>query len=264
MDDGGGRPRYAIESVDSALRMLVMLRRDGRLSVSAAARELGVARSTAHRLISMLRYHEFAVQAADRSYRPGPMLHGLAPRPSSHLAALVEPHLRRLSSQVGETTNLMVLRGADVLFVQSAETDQVLRVGSRRGVRLPARSTSGGRVLLAELEVDRIVALHPEVESDPHALDSLLSMLVTVRRQGFGTNYEESEHGVTALGVAIRGPRGRTEAAISIAAPTARYRKRQVLSLLPALQHAAVAIEADYTAQSSSKRAGSASRTSLE
>src|SRR5580704_10569183 len=51
-----------------------MLRDSGQVRVSTVAAELGIARSTAHRLLAMLVYRDFAVQAEDRSYRPGPAL----------------------------------------------------------------------------------------------------------------------------------------------------------------------------------------------
>jgi IclR family acetate operon transcriptional repressor len=60
-------PPYPIQSVDYALQLLLILKRDGVLRVSEAAAELGVARSTAHRLISMLRFRGFVEQARDRS-----------------------------------------------------------------------------------------------------------------------------------------------------------------------------------------------------
>ncbi|MGH3277713.1 MAG: helix-turn-helix domain-containing protein, partial [Trebonia sp.] len=66
------KPPYAIDSVDNALRILQLLRDSGQVRVSGAAAELGVARSTAHRLLAMLVYRDFAVQAEDRSYHPGP------------------------------------------------------------------------------------------------------------------------------------------------------------------------------------------------
>jgi DNA-binding IclR family transcriptional regulator len=64
-------PPYPIQSVDYALQLLLILKRDGVLRVSEAAAELGVARSTAHRLISMLRFRGFVEQARDRTYRAG-------------------------------------------------------------------------------------------------------------------------------------------------------------------------------------------------
>ena len=53
-----------MQSVDHVLQLLLMLKRDGVLRVSDAAAELGVAKSTAHRLISMLRFRGFVEQAS--------------------------------------------------------------------------------------------------------------------------------------------------------------------------------------------------------
>ena len=55
-------PPYAIASVDHALRVAVMLQLEDGLTVSEVAERLGVARSTAHRLLAMLVYRDFAVQ----------------------------------------------------------------------------------------------------------------------------------------------------------------------------------------------------------
>lgn len=73
------RPAYAIESVDNALRVLQLLRDSGQVRVCDVAAEIGTARSTAHRLLAMLVYRDFAVQAEDRSYRPGPALSAKPP-----------------------------------------------------------------------------------------------------------------------------------------------------------------------------------------
>jgi len=51
-----------------------MLQVEGSLSVAQAADRLGVARSTAHRLLSMLCYRDFAQQTEDRCYTAGPVL----------------------------------------------------------------------------------------------------------------------------------------------------------------------------------------------
>ena len=61
------RPAYAIDSVDHALRLAAMLQLEGALTVSEAADRLGVARSTAHRVLAMLVYRDFAVQGAEQA-----------------------------------------------------------------------------------------------------------------------------------------------------------------------------------------------------
>jgi DNA-binding IclR family transcriptional regulator len=99
------RPPYPLESVDNALRMLHVLRDQGRTSVSEAAAELGIGRSTAHRLLAMLVYRDFAVKDDDHTYRPGPALS--APR-----------------TELAETVHLAVLDGSTVRFIDAIESPQ--------------------------------------------------------------------------------------------------------------------------------------------
>src|SRR5580765_1532465 len=109
-------PPYPIRSVDYALQLLLILKRDGVLRVSEAAAELGVARSTAHRLISMLRFRGFVEQARDRTYRAGSAFAdmGRGPRSATPLLGIALPHLVPLTEKAGETSNLVIGVGSDV------------------------------------------------------------------------------------------------------------------------------------------------------
>jgi DNA-binding IclR family transcriptional regulator len=240
-------PTYAIQSVDNALQLLLILRRDGVLRVSDAAAELGVARSTAHRLISMLRFRGFVEQARDRTYRAGSAFGNLGdgPHTATALLGIARPHLFRLTEKVKETSNLVIRIGSDIQFIDSLESKQLLRVGSRVGVRLAARLTSGGKVLLADLPFEEVALLHPELADDQAALSALSRMLSVTRRQGFGTNFQESERGVVALGMALRGSTGSAIGAVTISAPTVRFKRGQIISLLPALAETVDSIRAD-------------------
>jgi DNA-binding IclR family transcriptional regulator len=240
-------PPYPIQSVDYALQLLLILKRDGVLRVSEAAAELGVARSTAHRLISMLRFRGFVEQARDRTYRAGSAVADLGGGPSSATALLgiARPHLVRLTERAGETSNLMIRAGSDVQFIDSIESKQALRVGSRVGVRLAARLTSGGKVLLADLPFEEVALLYPELADDEAALSTLKRTLVAVRRQGFGTNVQESERGVVAVGMAVRGLTGAAIGAVTLSAPTVRFNRGKVADVLPALTETVEAIRSD-------------------
>ena len=158
------RPAYAITSVDHALQLATILQVEGPLTVSEAAERLGVARSTAHRLLSMLCYRDFAVQDGDRRYVAGPVL-ALAARSHSRAALLRDvamPHLRALTDRVAESTNLMVLSGDHVRFVGSVEGTQVLRVGNREGAVFPAHLSSGGVLLLADVPDEQFEAIYSD------------------------------------------------------------------------------------------------------
>ena len=240
-------PPYPIQSVDYALQLMLILKRDGVLRVSDAAAELGVARSTAHRLISMLRFRGFVEQARDRTYRAGSAFADLGGGPNSATALLgiARPHLVRLTERAGETSNLAILMGSDVQFIDCIESKKALRVGSRVGVRLAARLTSGGKVLLADLPFEEVSLLHPELADDPAGLSALKRALSAVRRQGFGTNFQESERGVVALGMAVRGTTGAAIAAVTISAPTVRFNRGQIINLIPVLTETVDDIRSD-------------------
>lgn len=235
------RPAYGIDSVDHALRLAVLLQQEGPLRVADAADRLGVARSTAHRLLAMLVYRDFAEQAADRRYVAGPVLrHPVDPEPVAGLRDLAVPHLRRLVERCGETVNLMQLVGAEVRFVATVECDKVLRVGDREGKLLPAHLTSGGRALLAEQSEEDIERFCTGAGLDP---DALRRDLRKIRRQGFAVNDQQTETGVTAIGRALHEPAG-TRAAVSIALPTARYDRTRLPEWVALLTATVAAIEA--------------------
>jgi IclR family acetate operon transcriptional repressor len=251
-------PPYPIRSVDHALALLLMLKRDGVLRVSTAAAELGVAKSTAHRLISMLRFRGFVEQADDRTYRAGSALADLGGGLSSTTALLgiARPYLARLTERVGESSNLMIRVGSDIQFIDSVETSKALRVGSRVGVRLPARLASGGKVLLAELPFEEVALLHPEFADDPAGLSALKRQLSTTQRQGFGTAFQEGERGVVAFGMAVRGVAGAVIAAVAIALPTVRFSRGKTVGLLSALTETVEGIRSDIIGLAAPKRRG--------
>jgi len=225
------KPPYAVESVDNALRILQMLRDSGQVRVSDVAAELGIARSTAHRLLAMLVYRDFAVQSEDRSYRPGPAIAAepLRGEPTQRLRQVMRPHMEALCDQVAETINLVVRLGTQTRFLHTVESAHILRVGDRQGTILPAWKTSGGKVLLAELPDAQLTALLRGASGrPPEGLTaaerrSLVTQLRLVRDQGYAENLEESESGVCAIGVCVRDRLGDPVAALSVSAPSVRY-----------------------------------------
>lgn len=218
------RPAYGIDSVDHALRLATFLQQEGPLRVTDAAERLGVARSTAHRLLAMLVYRDFAEQDADRRYIAGPVLHRQAPvEPVADLRHTALPHLHALVECTDETANLQIVTGHQVRFVATVECDQVLRVGDREGRMLPAHLASGGRAVLATRTDKEITDLYSRPESSVSDLPTLLRDLRRIRRQGFAVNNQATETGVTAIGRAVRSPDGTAVAGVSIAMPTVRY-----------------------------------------
>lgn len=244
------RPAYAIASVDHALRVATMLQLEGELTVSDVALRLGVARSTAHRLLAMLVYRDFATRADNQAYRAGPVIELAAHSPSvvARLREAALPHLQRLVDLVDESANLAVRTGDAVRFIASAESTQSLRVGSREGMVFPAHLTTAGLLLLSELSGDDLdVVYAAERPADRPGerpdLELLGNELRKVRRAGFALNQGRSELGVVAVGVPVRGPDGAAVAGLSVSMPSVRYDPHRLLSLVSTLSACAKAVE---------------------
>ena len=252
-DVPGQKPAYPIESVDKALALLLLLRERRVLTVSEASRELGVAASTAHRLLAMLQYRGFVAQdPATKAYTLGPVLTelGLAAVRGMDIRAQARPVMERLVAEVGETVHLGVLRGTDVLFLESVESAKALRVADRTGMTLPAHASAVGKALLACLPVEQLHILYPDDNLPsfrPNTItrrDTLEQVLAAVRERGYATNADESEAGVSGVAAPVRDSTGQVRAALTVSAPTSRLTEEQIAAIAPATMRAAEAISA--------------------
>ena len=245
-------PSYAIASVDHALQLATALQVEGSLSVSEAAERLGVARSTAHRLLAMLVYRDFAAQDGARRYVAGPVL-SLAAHSQSRTALLrsiAMPHLEALMERVNETANLQILAGDHVRIIASVECSQALRVSDREGMVFPAHLASGGKLMLADLPDSQLEAFYAEEKwadrpGERPDLEVLRRELRAARERGFAINAGRTETGLTAIGRALRPDGQRAEAALSVSMPTVRFSEEKLPQLVTALALTARDIEQD-------------------
>lgn len=218
-------------SVDNALRILLMFESCAAIRVAEVARELGIAKSTAHRLLAMLEHHRYVSRSdRTRAYDMGPALLevGLQQSSSFDLREAARPHLESLRDQTGESCGLLVLDGTEAVMLDFVPAAHPLRVVEQIGDRAPAHLTAAGKALLADLDADELAALYPAAElatitptSLPTTAD-LESELRTVRQHGVATNVEESGAGVVGIAAPVPGPRGRAIAAVLLALPTSR------------------------------------------
>jgi len=250
LDEVGTTPAYLLESVDNALQILQLADARGEVRVHEIAADLGVARSTAHRLLATLRHRGFVTQdEAGRAYRPGRALaqlglHAFARRDIRQVA---RRHLEELCADVGETVHLLVLEGNGVRFIDGVEGSQPLRVGLRIGILLPAHATAGGKAILAAIPAEQIGALYPRGVSTLTtetlaSLDEIEAELQEVARLGYATNLGESAEGVAAAAVAVHDPLRRPVAAVAVAAPRERMPRARIAGVSSRLQQAALKI----------------------
>ncbi|MEU2348758.1 IclR family transcriptional regulator [Modestobacter sp. NPDC049651] len=240
-------------SVDNALRLLQLVGERQALRVAEAADLLGVARSTAHRLLTSLRHRGFVAQdRPNGAYRPGPALYeiGLAAVSRIDIRRVARPVLDRLRETTQETASLAVLEGSTVRFVDCAESLRSVRVGNRTGIVRQAHASAVGKAILASLSDAELARRYPDEELPPATTAAALTStsglraeLEGIRAQGYALNWEESADGVCAISVALRDTAGQPLAGLGIAAPSSRIGSPDALrAFLPALQEGADAV----------------------
>lgn len=251
------KPAYAIESVDNALQLLLMLQERDSVRVNEAADKLGVAPSTAHRLLATLVYRGFALQDESRRYTAGPALAG-GPRHGrlQDVVALAVPHLENLAAEVGETVNLVMRVGTSVRFLASVESRQLLRVGDRAGTVLPASLSSGGKAILATLDESTLRQLYTgraaQFTGDhlsDRAFHALEAELAAVRERGAALNIGRTEADIAAMGAAVAAPGRRAWLGVSVSAPRSRAAGLERPETLEALHACTAAILASLEAE---------------
>ncbi|HKV22843.1 MAG TPA: IclR family transcriptional regulator [Mycobacterium sp.] len=225
-------PAYPIASVNNALLLLLLFREQPRVRLTDACKYLGVAHSTAHRLLAMLAHHGFVQQEpVTRAYIAGPALIevGLAVVGSLNVREQARPMMEELAAETGETVHLGVLEGDQVRYVDAVESERALRVVARTGTLVPAHCTSLGKALLGQLTDQQVAALYPtsaepfpaRTEKSITTQAKLLKEVSRARARGYAVNAGETEDDVGSVAVAFRDFAGRP-ASIAVAAPTSR------------------------------------------
>jgi DNA-binding IclR family transcriptional regulator len=237
------KPQYAIESVDKALHLAQLLLLEGPMRVTDVAAQLNVSVSTAHRLLAMLVYRDFAEQGEGKRYRAGAVLRSATSSdvPVALLRRAGIPHLQRLADRVNETANLLVLSGTQVRFVHTIECRQLLRVGDRAGKALPAHLTCAGKAMLSILDEPTLEEVLAQLADDGERA-RLRRTLRAARQNGFALNNQQTETGVMAIGVAMRW-KSMTAASVTLAMPSARFEKDKLEGWIRALRECANRVE---------------------
>ncbi len=199
--------------------------------VADLSKHLGISTSTVHRLLSTLT-DEGLLDQDPRSgrYRLGlsvfDLVGALPTQRSLHEAVLVS--MTELRSRTGETVQVGVLDGRQVVYVERLDSPNTLRMFAELGRRNDAHCTSSGKVLLAfvpRAQLDRILRgwtlpqLTEHTITDPTALRAELR---SIRQRGYAENREESQPGVVSVAAPIRDSSGSVIASLSLAGPIER------------------------------------------
>jgi IclR family transcriptional regulator, acetate operon repressor len=226
---GMPRPVGAVQSVDRALTLLEALAgADAPMGVRELAERTGLAQGTAHRLLRGLQLRGYVRHDASRKYSVGTAALRLGDAAQRSLARGARPYLAELVEASGETANLAVLEGDDVVYLAQVPSPHTLRMFADVGRHVPPHTTAVGKVLLAAMPRERALALlrrtglPRRTEATITDLDDLGRVLDAVQANGWAADDEEQEAGIRCVAVPVFSGE-QVVAAVSLSGPAERF-----------------------------------------
>ncbi len=226
--------------LNKGLAALELVADRGSATVADVARDVGLSRSSAYRLVDRLRASGYlqesrlpgAVQLGPRAVRIG-----LAALNRLGVMEVAPAPLFELAQEAGETVNLAVPERDEMVYVYQAEGPGAVKVTAHLGTRRPLNCSALGKAYLASLPVSeleerlrrlQLVRLTARSIVEPLAFrDELAAALA----RGYALDEQEAEEGVACVGAAIRDYSGRPVAAISLAGPAERMPAKRAIAV---------------------------------
>jgi IclR family transcriptional regulator, acetate operon repressor len=241
------RSSGGVQSVERAFVLLEsMADAGGLVGLSRLAAVSGLPLPTIHRLIRTLVSLGYVRQEPSREYTLGPRLVRLGESASQQLGVWAKPHLARLVEALGESANLALLDGAEVVYVAQVPGRHSMRMFTEVGRRVSPHCTAVGKALLATMDdaaVDEVLGRIELVKHTERTITRAADFrreLGRVRAVGYAIDEGELELGVRCVSVALTG--GPARAALSLSGPTTRMTDELVERAVPHLRAAATAL----------------------
>lgn len=214
------------------------------LSIREIGKLIDVPRSTVQRIVDALDQENLVISASPTSgVKLGPALISLAALAQKFdIAELVRPLMAQLVKELGETVDLAVLDRDKAVVVEQVSGINKLRAVSAVGDTLPLHCTASGKALLALLPEDDVDKLRAKLKLLPRTKNTIVSWYMLdeeirwIRRHGYAIDREESFEGISAVGVAFRGP-GDEIAVLSTPTPTDRFLVAEKTMVKVLLEH---------------------------
>ncbi len=246
---GGG-----VQSLDRAFAILeTMADAGGVIGLSQLAVDADLPLATIHRLVRTLVDLGYVRQEPSRQYSLGPRLMRLADASTKRLGALAKPAHDDVVDALGESVNLAMLDGDEIVYVAQVQPSaNFMRMFTEVGRRVQPHATAVGKAILADRAGERgarAARAHRDAEAHrPHAHHAgrVPRGPGTTRERGYALDDGEQELGVRCVAVTV--PDAPRPMALSMSGPLTRMTDDAVAAGGPVLHDAAARIAADLGA----------------
>ncbi len=224
---------------------------DGPLSLDQVTRLCGLPKPSVYRILGTLQRGGLVQrEPASKRYCIGARLSKLALEVMMRSPQRARRHaiLQQLVAEVGETCNLTMLDGNEVLYLDRVETSSPVRVHLAAGSRVPLHCTASGKLFLSQLSERQAATLlgpgpyRRYTENTIIDPDALQDELRRIRIEGIGTDIGEFLEGSVALSVPVTDAQGRVCAIVAVHGPAPRLTLKKARDFLPAMRRAAFAM----------------------
>jgi DNA-binding IclR family transcriptional regulator len=224
----------------------------GPFALADLASELGLAKSTLHRVCAILVDRGWAVRDGEGRFDLGIRAISLGARSDElPIVTAFRGVAAELLTRHDETVCLAVVDGAESVFIALEETSQPVRLVTHVGSRTPSFASASGRVILAERPPAGVTvefggrALVTPTGRRLQGVSELREILDEVRRNGYAESDEETATGLWALSVPVRNGEGGVLAALTMCVPTSRLHPERRDALVADLIEAGRRLSAD-------------------
>ena len=247
-----GKSEPVVRSIERAFTLLEALARDGgAMGLSDLADVAGLPVPTMHRLARTLVALGYVRQEPSRRYILGPRVLLLYDGAAKMLNSMAQPHLARLVDEVGETANLAMLDGDQVVYVSQCPSRHAMRMFTEVGRRVLPHCTAVGKAMMASMPDSAVriqlnrTGMPRETDHTITDQDVFLDELREIAERGYATDDGEQEIGVRCVAVVVPGHTARL--ALSVSGPTARMDGDLIARAVPALLRASDALSSELS-----------------
>jgi len=251
-----GRPRdwhdktaqNTIKSLDRAMEVFEFLSEEQGKTLSQIADEMGQSPATLYRILVTLETRGLVeFEGREQLWHIGPraFIIGAKFLRRTSLVDRARPVMRRLMEQTGETANLGVERGGQVLFLSQVETHASIRAFFPPGTLSQMHASGIGKALLAHMEAgrrNRLLSREQLTEFTQHTIidvDALLEDLLAIRERGHSVDDEERNVGMRCIAAPVFDFNGEAVAGISVSGPASRVSREETERLARSVTSAA-------------------------
>jgi IclR family pca regulon transcriptional regulator len=218
-----------------------------RLNASEAAARAGLTRTAARRyLLSLCHFGYAATDGKLFWLMPRVLRLGQSYLGAARLPRLVQPFIQRASMATGETVNVSVLDGHEVVYVARSNSPRLVTIGFHAGARAPAHVVTPGAAILSTFAteaLDHWIAEHEFATFTPQgvgAAERFRDVVLGARVKGYWVTEQQLDAGLRGIALPLKNRKGECIGAIGMTLPMLPETVEQMTArLLPALQEAA-------------------------